>query len=278
MKKTILKSIALSLALTMAAALPVYAMTTDEIIKAWSDVVTLSVDSNNHNYLKIDGTEGSTPEEVVMKSWSVIASTGVIKANDFKTYYYDESYKYGITTAADAENALSKYNFCADWLKNNMPLICPTGTPMNEVIPRCIEWVCANLTYDSSAPVTGKDADYQSAYTAFNGSGLGVCATYSAAFVSMVSYVPIETGTSYVNWNTENVWYFESGQYMNNVHQWSAIKDPVTGTWRQYDITNYDSTGHHKYLELTSEMLTEDPDYQNPSFYPVISLRKASTK
>lgn len=275
-------SLALALSLSATTAISSFAMTTDEIIAGWSGVVNLSIDPLNGNYLKIAGTEGTDINDAETKLNKVAWSLGVIKDFDFQAGLWDRgSNSYATIDQKNAENGLDKFNFCVDWLKNNMPLICPTGTDMNEVIPRCAQWLADTLTYDHAAVAANDSAKYQSAYTAFDGTGLGVCATYSAAFVAMVSYVPIETGTSYVNWDAENVWYFETGQYQNpGVHQWSAVKDPVTQQWHQYDITGYDSdingVTHNEFMNMAQSYMEKFDCYDNEEFYPNISLRPTS--
>lgn len=272
-------SLALALSLSATTAIPSFAMTTDEIIAGWSGVVNLSVDPLNSSYLKISGTEGADVNDAETKLRTIARSLGVINGADFKGGLWSLGEdSYATMNYDDAETGLNKFNFCVDWLKNNMPIICPNGTNMNEVASRCAQWLGDNVNYDYTAYAAKDTWKYQSAYTAFDGTGLGICATYSAAFVSMVAFVPIETGTSYVNWDTENCWYFETGQYYGGGHQWSVVKDPVTHEMHQYDVTWYDGVDrpHTEYLDMSPETLAKWHANVGAEFFPNVSLRPAS--
>lgn len=210
MKKKIFSFIAAA-AIAVSSVIPSYAMTTEEIIAGWEGVIDLSVDPTHDDLLKVTGTEGSK-DDVFAKIETVINSVGLLHASGLDHGYYqidDGAVGYGAIEKRDAESALKKFSVCVEWLKNNVPVVCPNGTDVNDIIPLCVNWVAGNLTYDHAAANSGDVMKYQSAYTAFNGSGVGVCSTYASAFTSMVAYVPVEIGSNKVNWDSENIYYLE---------------------------------------------------------------------
>ncbi|MCR4629399.1 MAG: transglutaminase-like domain-containing protein [Bacillota bacterium] len=150
-----------------------------------------------------------------------------------------------------------------EWLAANMAAIVPQGTPSDQIVTICADWVADRMTYDYSSnsnKVLGRA--YQSALSCFT-LGTGLCSTYAYAFNSMVSYVPVNPATGTVDYTAANPSHIRTRFVYTSRHAWSAVFE--NGAWHHYDVCSYDIVNRDKrYLDMDSSVMS-DSKYLNIS-------------
>lgn len=159
-----------------------------------------------------------------------------------------------VINAESFQMIMTEEKACEDWIAGNIKLIVPQGTPAGNAYILVADWLADHCYYDYSAKGL---RNAQSAYLAFYQSR-GICATYSAAFNSIMSALPIANGV--VDYTAANPSHIETRFVNNSRHAWSAWS--LDGlTWFQTDATYYDGNGNGKHLEylVMSPALLGDP-------------------
>lgn len=157
---------------------------------------------------------------------------------------------------------------CDYFISQSNYIIVPDGTPVGDVPMLVATWEANNTKYDFNC-LTNRELShsYQNALACFQ-KQTGNCATYTAAFNSIVHSIPLNPETGLVDYNYENPVHYTVAEVTNNPidHAWSAISlDGVT--WSFWDITFYDANPRRTvYLNNPhADFGGVDNNHQNPT-------------
>ena len=163
-------------------------------------------------------------------------STPAVPYTRLSAYYKNINGKQAMSSQ-NFKMIMSEEKACEDWIAQNIQSIVPQGTPAINTYVIVADWISDHCYYDYSlrgAKEEGRCA--QSAYMAFT-QGRGICATYAAAFNSLMSALPIENGI--VDYTASNPAHIQTKFINNGIHAWSAWSFDGTN-WFQTDVTYYD--------------------------------------
>ena len=183
-------------------------------------------------------------------------STPAVPYTRLSSYYKNINGKQAMTHQ-NFQMIMSEEKACEDWIAANIQSIVPQGTPAINAYVIVADWIADHCYYDLSIQNSAEEGRLaQSAYMAFT-QGRGICATYTTAFNSLMSALPIANGI--VDYTAANPTHIQTKFINNGIHAWSAWS--LDGTsWFQTDVTYYDYFGKKQkaYLVMPPALLNDE--------------------
>ena len=183
-------------------------------------------------------------------------STPAVPYTRLSSYYKNINGKQAMTPQ-NFQMIMSEEKACEDWIAANIQSIVPQGTPAINAYVIVADWIADHCYYDLSIQNSAEEGRLaQSAYMAFT-QGRGICATYTTAFNSLMSALPIANGI--VDYTAANPAHIQTKFINNGIHAWSAWS--LDGTsWFQTDVTYYDYFGKKQkaYLVMPPAILKDE--------------------
>lgn len=270
MKKNLIKTAAAMMAavVTMTTPIPAFALrasnddfiATPEYIEETKDIAeTLGFNPTDWKWgMSFIMAEGSNREETKANMQKKLDSMQHVSAACTKKMMLDVGGKQYLLDREGAQYMIDVIEKGDAWLAGNLPVLAPSGTPVDTAIRNCANWLADNVSYDwENGDEYMMRTHYQSSYAAFY-EGKGICATYAKAFNAMVNYLPLTNGV--VDWENGTT-HLRTDYLLGRDHAWSGVQ-MSDGDYRQYDITNYAiNKKSDKYYEMTAETLASRGAY-----------------
>ena len=191
----------------------------------------------------------STAEEAETGGYYLMSNLFPALAMDWYSYE-GTSGGFRCLTNGDAVARAKEVQLIANsWCKENLPGIVPNGKTLDEAVVLCANYLIKNAIYqtpDSSVP-----KQYRIGQTAlpvlFNGQG--VCSHFTAAFNTMISYIPFNRD-GFVDWNADSPVYQQVMPIYHKAQNHVTSGLWQNGRWREIDVSSYDIAGNSKFLNM----------------------------
>ena len=178
-------------------------------------------------------------------------SSNIFPASSFLTFQMTQDVNgFTATTNGDDITRAKETQLLANaWCAQNLQNIVPSGKSLDEAIVLCANYLAKHTTY--MKPNESVPAAYRLGVSALPVLyyGQGWCSHYTAAFNTMIAYLPFNEG-GVVDWASVNPIHQQVMpiHIPEQIHVISGVWQ--NGKWRRIDTSSYDVLGGSSYLNM----------------------------